>query len=109
MSLFRHALINSDKKKFLKTIRYELILTPAYFGQNKGQAYPLSGKVFKNKAVFPVHLGEIKGFLIAIQHWEILMTDLGLSVPNKGTFSVICGGEEVNLVVTEWLDNRTDF
>ena len=35
MSLFRHALINSNKKKFLKTIRYELISTPAYLGKTK--------------------------------------------------------------------------
>lgn len=35
MSLFRHALINSNKKKFLKTIRYELISTPAYLGRTK--------------------------------------------------------------------------
>lgn len=33
MSLFRHALINSDKRQFLKTIRYELIATPAYLGK----------------------------------------------------------------------------
>ena len=36
MSLFRHALINSDKKQFLKTIRYELLSTPAYLGSGKG-------------------------------------------------------------------------
>jgi len=30
LSLFRHALINSPKRKFLKTIRYELISIPAY-------------------------------------------------------------------------------
>lgn len=35
MSLFRHAQINSNKKKFLKTIRYELISTPAYLGKTK--------------------------------------------------------------------------
>lgn len=35
LSLFRHALINSGKKKFLKTIRYELINVPAYFSKNK--------------------------------------------------------------------------
>ena len=35
MSLFRHALINSDKKQFLKTIRYELLSTPAYLGTCK--------------------------------------------------------------------------
>lgn len=36
MSLFRHALINSDKKQFLKTIRYELLSTPAYLGKSRG-------------------------------------------------------------------------
>ena len=91
MSLFRHALINSDKKKFLKTIRYELISTPAYLGKTKDkhilylarslktrQSFlSIWEKLKENKAVFPGHLGEIKGFLIAIQHWEILMTDLG--------------------------------
>ena len=35
MSLFRHALVNSNKKQFLKTIRYELISTPAYLGKTK--------------------------------------------------------------------------
>lgn len=35
MSLFRHTLINSNKKKFLKTIRYELISTLAYLGRTK--------------------------------------------------------------------------
>ena len=35
ISLFRHALINSNKKKFLKTIRYELLSTPAYLGKIK--------------------------------------------------------------------------
>ena len=35
MSLFRHALINSDKKQFLKTIRYELIAIPAYLEKTK--------------------------------------------------------------------------
>lgn len=32
MLLFRHALINFDKRPFLKTIRYELLATPAYLG-----------------------------------------------------------------------------
>jgi len=35
MSLFRHALINSGKKQFLKTIRYELISMPAYLRKTK--------------------------------------------------------------------------
>lgn len=34
-SLFRHALVNSPKKSFLKTIRYEFIATPAYFSKSK--------------------------------------------------------------------------
>lgn len=35
MLLFRHALINFDKRQFLKTIRYELLATPAYLGKIK--------------------------------------------------------------------------
>lgn len=35
MSLFRHALINSDKKQFLRTIRYEPLSIPAYLGTNE--------------------------------------------------------------------------
>ena len=76
MSLFRHALINSDKKKFLKTIRYELISTPRLFGKTKDKHILYLARSLKTRQSFPVHLGEIKGFLIAIQHWEILMTDL---------------------------------
>ncbi|HIY36856.1 MAG TPA: hypothetical protein H9972_09080, partial [Candidatus Paraprevotella stercorigallinarum] len=66
-----------------------------------GQAYPLSGKVFKNKAVFPVHLGEIKGLLIAIQHWEILMTDLGLTVWE--VFAVLSSADYFSLAAKEKL------
>lgn len=35
LSLFRHALINSQKKSFLKTIRYELLAIPAYLVKSK--------------------------------------------------------------------------
>lgn len=35
MSLFRHALIDSNKKQFLKPIRYELISTLAYWEKTK--------------------------------------------------------------------------
>ena len=38
MSLFRHALINSDKKPFLKTIRYELISIPAHLAKTSWPA-----------------------------------------------------------------------
>lgn len=41
--LFRHALINSEKKHFLKTICYELQSTPAYLGRTKGKHISLSG------------------------------------------------------------------
>ena len=43
MSLFGHALINSNKKKFLKTIRYELISTPAYLRKTKDKHILLTG------------------------------------------------------------------
>lgn len=46
--LFRHALINSEKKYFLKTIRYELLSTPAYLGRTKGKHISLSGEVAEN-------------------------------------------------------------
>ena len=71
--------LSTRQKEVPQNYPIRVNLNTGLFGQNKGQAYPLSGKVLKNKAVFPVHLGEIKGLLIAIQHWEILMTDLGLS------------------------------
>ena len=35
LSLFRHALINSPKKSFLKTIRYEFLSIPAYLANSK--------------------------------------------------------------------------
>ena len=35
LSLFRHTFINSPKKKFLKTIRYGLLATSAYFMSHK--------------------------------------------------------------------------
>lgn len=55
--LFRHALINSEKKHFLKTIRYELLSTPAYLGRTKGKHISLSGEVAENATIFPYHIG----------------------------------------------------
>lgn len=52
MSLFRHALINSDKKKFLKTIRYELISTPAYFGKTKDKHILYLARSLKTRQSF---------------------------------------------------------
>ena len=51
MSLFRHALINSNKKKFLKTIRYELISTPAYLGKTKDKHKKKTLKKIKTKEI----------------------------------------------------------
>ena len=65
MSLFRYALINSDKKPFLKNALRVDFYT-GLFGKDKRQAYPLFGQVFKNKAIFPFYLGENKGFLTAL-------------------------------------------
>lgn len=76
MSLFRYVLVNSDKKQFLKTIRYELI-SNRLIGARQKQAYSWYSQVVKNKAVFPFYLGGDKEFLTDIWHWEILMTDLG--------------------------------
>ena len=72
MSLFRHALINSNKKKFLKTIRYELISTPAYLGRTKDK-HIIFGQITKNTTIILVYMGKVKGFLFAVRHREILM------------------------------------
>ena len=65
MSLFRHALINSDKKKFLKTIRYELISTPAYLGKTKDKHILYLARSLKTRRSF-------------LSIWEKLK-DLGLN------------------------------
>ena len=61
MSLFRHALINSEKKHFLKTIRYELLSTPAYLGRTKGKHISLSGEVTENATILTIR-EKIKDF-----------------------------------------------
>lgn len=52
--LFRHALINSEKKHFLKTIHYELLSTPAYLGRTKGKHISLSGEVAENATILTI-------------------------------------------------------
>ena len=52
MSLFRHALINSDKRKFLKTIRYELLDTPAYLGKVKEKHILYLARSLKTRQAF---------------------------------------------------------
>ena len=46
-------------------------------GENKRQAYPIFGQITKNTTIILVHMEKIKGFLFAVRHREILMTDLG--------------------------------
>ena len=79
MSLFRHALINSDKKQFLKTIRYELISTSAYLGKNKDKHILYLARSLKTKQAFITIWGKNKRIFTTIQYLEGLMTDLGLS------------------------------
>ncbi|MBO4905817.1 MAG: hypothetical protein J5486_02125, partial [Bacteroidaceae bacterium] len=43
------------------------------------QTYTVFGTVSQNTEVVPYDLGETKGFLVAVQHREILMTVLGLT------------------------------
>lgn len=52
MALFRHALINSGKKKFLKTIRYELISVPAYLGKTKDKHILYLARSLKTRRAF---------------------------------------------------------
>ena len=51
-SLFRHALINSPKKSFLKTIRYELVNTPAYFSRSKDRHVLYLARSLKTRSAF---------------------------------------------------------
>ncbi len=62
MSLFRHALINSNKKHFLKTIRYELISTPAYLGKTRDKHILYLAKSLKTRQSFLSIWKKIKDF-----------------------------------------------
>ena len=62
MSLFRHALINSNKKQFLKTIRYELISTPAYLGKTKEKHILYLARSLKTRQSFLSIWEKIKDF-----------------------------------------------
>ena len=58
-------------------------------GANKRQAYPIFGQITKNTTIILVHMEKIKGFLFAVRHREILMTDLGLKEINN-LWSIPC-------------------
>lgn len=62
MSLFRHAIINSDKKQFLKTIRYELISIPAYLGRTKDKHILYLARSLKTWKAFLAIGEKIKDF-----------------------------------------------
>jgi hypothetical protein len=62
MSLFRHALINSDKKPFLKTIRYELISIPAHLAKTKDKHILYLARSLKTRLSFLAIWEEIKDF-----------------------------------------------
>lgn len=62
MSLFRHALINSNKKQFLKTIRYELISTPAYLGRTKDKHILYLARSLKTRKSFLAIWEKLKEF-----------------------------------------------
>lgn len=62
MSLFRHALINSDKKHFLKTIRYEILSTPAYLGKTKDKHILYLARSLKTRQAFLSIWEKLKDF-----------------------------------------------
>lgn len=62
MSLFRHALINSNKKHFLKTIRYELISTPAYLSKTKDKHILYLARSLKTRQSFLSIWEKLKDF-----------------------------------------------
>jgi len=62
ISLFRHALINSNKRQFLKTIRYELISTPAYLGKIKDKHILYLARSLKTRKSFLSIWDKIKDF-----------------------------------------------
>lgn len=63
-SLFRHALVNSPKKSFLKTIRYELINTPAYFAKSKDKHILYLARSMKTRYAF-------QGIWSALDHFNL--------------------------------------
>ena len=62
MSLFRMALINSNRKQFLKTIRYELISTPAYLGKTKDKHILYLARSLNTRKSFLYILEKLKDF-----------------------------------------------
>lgn len=62
MSLFRHALINSQKKQFLKSIRYELLSVPAYLGKTKDKHILYLARSLKTRRSFLTIWEKLKDF-----------------------------------------------
>lgn len=64
MSLSRLALTNSDKKNFLKTIRYELITIPAYLSKTKGKHILYLARLLRTRQAFLTIWEKLKDFLL---------------------------------------------
>ena len=62
------------ERQALKTIRYELVSTPAYLERTKGKHILIFDQITKNTPIILVYMGKIKGFLFAVRHREIQMT-----------------------------------
>lgn len=62
MSLFRHALINSQKKQFLKSIRYELLSVPAYLGKTRDKHILYLARSLKTRRSFLSIWEKLKDF-----------------------------------------------
>lgn len=62
MSLFRHALVNSGRKQFLKTIRYEMIATPAYLGKTNDKHILYLARSLKTRKSFLSIWEKLKDF-----------------------------------------------
>ena len=62
MSVFRLALINSNKKQFLKAIRYELISTSAYLGKTKDKHILYPARSLKTRLSFLSIWEKLKDF-----------------------------------------------
>lgn len=63
-SLFRHALVNSPKKRFLKTFRYEFLATPAYFAKVKDKHILYLARSLKTRESFA-------GLWSALDHFSL--------------------------------------
>ena len=70
--------LDFQKEEIAEDYPIRVDIDTSLFGKNKRQTYTIFGQITKNTTIILVHMGKIKGFLFAVRHREILMTDLGL-------------------------------